>query len=334
MPLKKKQQKRDKIYKGGNNGNSNAPLQSPRNAPLPFSSKEITFIKDIKKLSSNNFPKFIYEGGFGFRTLTVTIDPKSNNNSISKTQNGGLFGFGSSNNKSKKNNLKIDESIYIEGGAMNYMTDGITLVSVAKNGIFSSLYRGFSGSSFFLSSIVNEGTVPGIISLASPNPGDIGCFYIPPGKSFNVVSSSYIASTNNLKISTNAKLGGFITGYGIFYTSIESLDGNPGLVWISSFGELTEYIIKPGNKIKIDNGVLLAFDSTITFSTGLAGKGLLSSVFSNEGFISVIENNGNSDMSIFLQGRSIKSYNDYISDIAYTTYKRMNPSVQFPVSFS
>jgi uncharacterized protein (TIGR00266 family) len=280
-------------------------------------------MKDIKKLSSNNFPKFIYDGGFGFRTLTVTIDPK--------TQNGGLFGFGSNNNKSKNTKLKIDESIYIEGGVMNYMTDGITLVSVAKNGVFSSLYRGFSGSKFFLSSIVNEGTVPGIISLASPNPGDIGCFYIPPGKSFNLVSSSYIASTNNLKISTNAKFGGIITGYGIFYTSIESLDGNSGLVWISSFGELTEHIIKPGHKIKIDNGVILAFDSSINFSTGLAGKGLLSSMFSNEGLISVIENSSNSDISIFLQGRSIKSYNDYISDIASQVY---NSRVKFPISIS
>ena len=209
---------------------------------------------------------------------------------------------------------------------MNYMTNDITLVSTAKNGLLSSLFRNFSGNTFFLSHIKNEGNVPGKVSLASPNPGDIGCFFIPPGKVLNIVSSSYISSTNNLKISSNAKLGGVLTGYGIFYTSIESVDNNPGLVWISSYGELTEHIIEPGHKIKIDNGVILAFDPNINFTTSIAGKGILSSFFSDEGFVSLIENNTNTNMSIYLQGRSTKSYNDYIANIASKVVSEMSPN--------
>ena len=258
-----------------------------------FVSNDITYINNIDMLKNNDFPKFTYDGGDGFRTLTISLLPNSN-----------------------RSNNHIQKSIYAEGGAMNYMTNDVTLVATAKNGIFSSLYRGFSGSTLLLSSIVNEGTRDGVVSLASPNPGDIGCFYIPPGKILNIVSSSYIASTNNLKVSTNAKLGGVITGYGLFYTSIESTNNSPGLVWISSYGKLTKITLKPNDKINVDNGVILAFDSSIQFSTHLAGKGLLSSFFSDEGLVSQFYNNTNSDMTIYLQGKSIQSYNDYIAKIA------------------
>jgi len=275
-----------------------------------YTNNEITYIEDPDTLSNNNFPKFTYDGGDGFRTLKIDLLPMKKNK-----QTVGFFGF---NNKSsnKKITYNMEESIYAEGGTMNYMTNDVTLVSSAKNGWIGSFLRSVSGSAFFLSSIVNEGSKKGLVSLSPSIPGDIGCFYIPPGKTFIIVSNSYIASTNNLKISSVAKLGGVITGYGIFYTSIESTDNNAGLVWISSFGKLTKYLLKPNEKIKVDNGIILAFDSTINFSTNLAGKGLLSSIFSDEGLISLFENNTDSNITIYLQGRSIKSYNDYIANIA------------------
>jgi len=321
----------NKIKLNPNNKNRNRNNQSQKiteNEPLQitenkrsnnnkkkFTSNEIAFIKNPLILANSEFPKFKYDGGYGFQTLTITL--KGNNNQTG----GGLFNIFSSTGKSKNinknnNSNSIDSSVYVTAGAMNYMTEDITLVSVAKSGFISSIARKFSGSSFFLSSIVNQGKLPGIVSLASPNPGNIGCFYIPPGKSFNVVSSSYIASTNNLKISTNAKFGGILTGYGLFYTSAESMDGKPGLVWISSYGELTEHIIEPGHKIKIDNGVILAFDSNVNFITKLAGKGILSSIFSSEGLVSLIDNQTNSDIIVYLQGRSVNSYNDYIASVA------------------
>ena len=324
-----KEQPIKKIIKNNRNNRNNPLQQITENNPLKitenkisnnkktFTSNEISFIKNPSILANSEFPKFKYDGGYGFQTLTITL--KGNDNQIQF--GGGFFnGFGSSNKSKNTRNTKnnsIDSSIYANGGVMNYMTEDVTLVSVAKNGIFSSFFRSLTDSSFFLSSIVNKGNLPGIVSLASPNPGNIGCFYIPPGKSFNVVSSSYIASTNNLKISSNPKFGGLLTGYGLFYTSVESIDEKPGLVWISSYGELTEHIIEPGHKIKIDNGVILAFDSNVTFTTSLAGKGILSSIFSSEGLVSLIDNQSNSNIIVYLQGRSVKSYNDYIADVAY-----------------
>jgi uncharacterized protein (TIGR00266 family) len=299
-----------------------------------FTSNEITYIKNIEILSDNIFPEFKYDGNKGFQTLTIKLYPKSNN-IIQHNAIGGFNLFGRRNNKSLSNiKLNIKESIFAEGGAMNYMTEDITLVSVAKNGFFSSIFRTLSDNSFFLSSIKNEGTVPGIVSLAPPNPGNIECFYIPPNRVFNIVSNSYIASTNNLKISSNAKFGGFLTGYGLFYTSIESVDNNPGLLWISSFGDLTEHIIEPGHKIRVDNGVILAFDMNVSFTTTIAGKGILSTLFSREGFVSLIQNNTSSNMIIYLQGRSVKSYNDYIANIAYKVCSETTPSEGFSISLT
>lgn len=292
-----------------------------------FVSDEIIYIEDPEHHINNNFPKFSYDGGDGFKTLKINLSPIQKN----KQTDGGFLGFGSNKPSNKKITYNLKESIYAEGGSMNYMTNDVTLVSSAKNGWTGSFLRTLSGGTFFLSSIVNEGHKEGIVSLSSPCPGDIGCFYIPPGKTLNIVSNSYIASTNNLKISSVPKLGGVITGYGIFYASIESVDNNAGLVWISSFGKLTEYLLKPNEKINVDNGIILAFDSTIHFKTSIAGKGLLSSIFSKEGLISSFENNTNINMTIYLQGRSIKSYNDYIANIASEVYLKKPSNYGFSI---
>ena len=196
---------------------------------------------------------------------------------------------------------------------MNYMSSGIK-IKTKTGSVLGALGRMLSGSSAFYNIFYNDTHFQRYIVLSGINPGSIGCFYIPNGKSFNLVADSYICSTPNLDISTDIRMGGLITGYGLTFVNISANNGN-GLIWASSFGNVNEEIIEPGHSIKIDNGVLLGFESNIKINTKLIG-GITSTLFSGECLISEIENKDTVPMRIFLQSRSKTAYIKYIKNIA------------------
>lgn len=233
------------------------------------------------QININKFPKFEYEGGDGFSCVKITLQP--------------------------------GESIRADGGAMNYMTNDIKIKTESGN-ILGALGRSISGSSFFYNLFINKGDRTGIINFSGILPGNIGCFYIKKGESFNFVQSSYICSTSELKIEASIRFGGLITGYGITYVKANGINSD-GLIWIASLGNIITITLKKGEKIKVDNGVLLAFHGNIEINTTTVG-GLFSTLFSQEGLVSEIINKDDKDSTIYLESRSKERYAQYISNIA------------------
>lgn len=249
---------------------------------------------DMKK-----FPKFKIEGGSGFETVKIILQP--------------------------------NQKIRSNGGTMNFMTSNIvdSVKTRNKNNSFtkslsSIVGRAFSSSSIFYNIYENTGTNEGYLSLSTNLPGNVATFYIPRGKEFNVVSDSYICSTVNLDVTGSVKFGGVLLGYGLVFINIklkeDSVHGNSGLVWIGSLGHIFEHKLAPGEKIIVNNGVLLAFDSKIDINTWVvSGKSSSSSfktfLFSGEGLISEVKNNTDETRIVYLQSRSKIFYNDYIKAI-------------------
>jgi len=263
--------------------NKNLKIQNLKNNYKRKINTNIIFLvtNPIQTRNSNISPNYEYEGGEGFKCV--------------------------------KFNLKNGEEIRSEGGAMNYIKNDIE-IETKSDGILSGIFRTISGSSFFFNIFRNVSNKPGSVTFSGINPGDIGCFYIPPGKKFNFVSDTYICSTTNLNINTNIRFGGFILGYGLSYVQVESNNNKPGLVWTSSFGRVIELILEQGESAKIDNGVLLGFDASVEINTERIG-GIVSTLFSGEGLVSKIINMGNTKISIYLQGRSKIQYIQYIQNI-------------------
>lgn len=251
----------------------------------PFSSNEITLIKDFSKLKYNGAPEFIYEGGDGFQGV--------------------------------KFYLKLGESINANGGAMNYMSSDIIVNTTMSGGFLANLGRGISrilsGSTAFYNNFSNKTDTTKFISFAGINPGNVGCFYIPPGKKLKLVSNTYICSTPNLRISGKMQLGGFVLGYGLFYVTVEAGE-TAGLIWAASYGDIIKIELKGGESIKIDNGVLLGLDDDIWFESTTIG-GLTSTFLSGEGLVTLIRNDYEVTKDIFLKGRSDSAYIEYISNI-------------------
>jgi uncharacterized protein (TIGR00266 family) len=259
-------------------------LQKTNNNKI-FNSNKITLIKDPFTLKNNKeFPSFIYEAG----TLKVS--------------------------------LKQGESIRADAGAMNYMTDSIQL-ETKTGSIFNAMWRTASGSSLFYNIFYNQSPTLGSINLSRVTPGVVHCFYIPQGRNFCFVDDTYVASTTNLRITTKARFGGLIMGYGLTFVNVMAENGS-GLVWIDSFGDIINMTIKSGNSLRVDNGVLLGFDSDIPIETETVG-GFVSTFFSGEGLVSRIRNNTNSDINIYLQTISRIGFNNYIANIAKSNTKKI-----------
>lgn len=248
------------------------------NNKINLNKSRISLIKNISLIEKNSkIPNFKYEGGSGFQCVRF--------------------------------NLKPNESINADAGAMNYMSDSIDISTQIGN-TFNAIGRMFSGSSFFYNTFTNKGKNDATINFSSVHPGNIGAFYIPKGKSINIVSDSYICSTPNLRITTNVRFGGVLLGYGLTFVHIEAKDSD-GVVWAAAFGNPIEKNIKSGEAIKIDNGIIMGFESTTEIHTNFVG-GITSTLFSGEGLVSKIENKGNKPLKIFLQSRSKTSYIEYI----------------------
>jgi uncharacterized protein (TIGR00266 family) len=252
-----------------------------------FNGKTICLIKSSSVLKNNKaFPLFEYEGGSGFRTVKIILKP--------------------------------GEKISADAGAMNYMSSAIK-IETKSGSIFNGFSRMLSGSSFFYNIFYNDTSIPRDITFSGINPGNIGCFYIPSGKSFNIVSDSYICSTTNLEIGTNIRFGQVMLGHELVFVNIKATKGS-GLIWGASFGDVIEKIIQPGHSIKIDNGILLGFEANIEITTKSVG-GFTSTLFSGEGLVSEITNKSNNPMRIFLQTRSKIAYIKYIQNIAAAARK-------------
>lgn len=250
------------------------------NIKKKFSSNIIKLVDPKELINNEEFPKFSYIGGDGFYGVHFI--------------------------------LGRNQEIRADGGTMNYMSGNIVM-NTTSGGIMSGIFRSFSGSSIFYNIFRNPTSYNEFINLSGFYPGNVGYFYIPSGKTFCLVYDTYICSTTNLEISTKLRFGGLILGYGLAFVKVTSTN-TPGLLFVSSFGNIIPVTISPGSSISIDNGILLGFDENQSIHTASVG-GFKSLLFSGEGLVSNISNTGNYPITIYIQSRSKSAYIDNIKDM-------------------
>lgn len=266
--------KEDTFKNGGDKSKNN------NNNKVYLNKSNISLIKNSKLLSNiKDAPTYTYEGGEGFQCVRLKLKP--------------------------------GQSIRADAGTMNYMSSDID-ISTQTGNVWGAFGRMLSGTSFFYNIFTNKGKREVHINLSGINPGNIGAFYIPKGQSLNLVSSSYICSTPNLEISSNVRLGGLLTGYGISFVNISAHETD-GIVWGAAFGNVIEKNIKPGDSLVIDNGVIMGFEANTEIHTNVM-RGFTSMLFSGEGLVSKITNNNSKNLKMFLQSRSKTAYLSYLKN--------------------
>lgn len=195
--------------------------------------------------------------------------------------------------------LDNGEQVVAEPGAMIGMTTNVQMStgmresSKKKKGgllgkIASAAKQMLSGESFFTNTFTAAGG-PGEVILAPALAGDIFVEDVPQ-TGITMQSGAYIANTPGVDV--EAKMGNantFFGGEGLFV--LEATPTGPGQqVVIGAFGGIEE--MQVDGSIVIDNGHLVAWDSTLQMNLKKASSSWLGSLLSGEGKVFEISGQG------------------------------------------
>ena len=180
--------------------------------------------------------------------------------------------------------VKIDlvagEGIFAEAGAMVNMTGSFQMESQMKGGIISGLKRAVAGESLFLTRF-SCGGAAGFVSFAGSVPGKIFPVTIDTGKEFIAKRESFLCCEEGveLDIALTKKLrAGFFGGGGFI---LQHMSGK-GIVFLHCCGDIIEMTLNPGDVIKVQTGLVVGFDKTVSYDIALAG-GITTALFGGEG---------------------------------------------------
>jgi uncharacterized protein (TIGR00266 family) len=175
--------------------------------------------------------------------------------------------------------LAPGESIYAEAGAMVNMSGNMEMQTTAKGGLFSGLKRMVAGESFFMTEFSSNGS-EGFVSFAGTVPGKIFPVALNGGEFIAQKDSLLCAEPGiDLDIAFTKKIrSGIFGGEGFI---LERLSGT-GTAFLHCCGDIMEMNLQPGEVVKVETGLVVGFDSNVTYSIALAG-GVRTVLFGGEG---------------------------------------------------
>ncbi|MBN1259085.1 MAG: TIGR00266 family protein [Anaerolineae bacterium] len=197
--------------------------------------------------------------------------------------------------------LDPQETVIAEAGMMMYMEDGITFVtrmgdgSKPQSGFMDKMLsvgkRVLTGESIFMTHFTNSGAGKRHVAFGAPYPGKIIAIDLDEAHGELICQKdSFLAAAlgTELSIAFNKKLGaGLFGGEGFI---LQRLRGD-GMVFIHAGGTIVEKRLH-GEKIMVDTGCIVAFESTINYDIQRAGN-LKSMVFGGEGlFLATLQGQG------------------------------------------
>jgi uncharacterized protein (TIGR00266 family) len=188
--------------------------------------------------------------------------------------------------------LDPGEAAIGEAGAMMMMQDGVEMDTVfgdssgQQSGLLGKLMgagkRLITGESLFTTIFHNESNTKRRVAFAAPYPGKIIPVKLPDvGGTLICQKDSFLCAARgvSLGIAFQRKLGvGLFGGEGFI---MQKLDGD-GMVFVHAGGTLAAYDLKPGERLRVDTGCVVAYQPSVAFDIQYVGK-LKSALFSGEG---------------------------------------------------
>lgn len=176
--------------------------------------------------------------------------------------------------------LKSGEAIYTESGGMAWMTDGVEMETSGKGGIGSMLGRALSGESLFLTTY--KATADGVMVVFTPEaPGKVIALPLDAGNSMIAQKDAFMCAEDSVKLEMHfrKKLGaGLFGGEGFV---LQKLTG-PGMAFVEIGGEVVDYTLKPGQRLKIDPGHIAMYEPSVQYDITTV-KGIKNIFLSGEG---------------------------------------------------
>lgn len=176
--------------------------------------------------------------------------------------------------------LRQGEALFSESGGMAWMTDGIEMKTSGRGGLGKMLGRALSGESLFLTTYTCT-AAEASITFAPEGPGKIIAVPLEADRSIIAQKDSFMCAQEgvDLAIHFKKKLGvGLFGGEGFI---LQKLTG-PGMAFVECIGEVVEYTLKPGQRLKIDPGYIAMYEPTVDYDVQMV-KGVSNILFGGEG---------------------------------------------------
>lgn len=203
--------------------------------------------------------------------------------------------------------LRANQTLVVESGAMAGMDPCIEMKSKVKGGLGRSLGRMLGGESLFLSEFTAKGQ-PGKLWIAPGISGDIRHYRLDGSRSIMLQSSAFVASDPTVELDAQFQgFRGFFSGESLFLLRMTGT----GDLWFSSFGGIIEVPVE-GDYI-VDTGYIVAFEDTLNYSVemmgGLSWKGLRTGILGGEGLVCRFSGQG----KLWVQSRNLYPFINFLN---------------------
>lgn len=176
--------------------------------------------------------------------------------------------------------LSNGESMYTESGGMAWMKGNIEMTTNTKGGLMKGLGRALAGESLFMTTYTSHD--PEALIVFTPEaPGQILDVKLGAGQSLICQKDAFMCAENTveMKMHFRKKLGaGFFGGEGFILQQVTG----PGVAFLEIPGEIREYVLLPGETMKVDPGHIALFEPTVKYDITMV-KGLSNMLFGGEG---------------------------------------------------
>jgi uncharacterized protein (TIGR00266 family) len=177
-------------------------------------------------------------------------------------------------------NMRARQTVYTESGAMSWMTDGISMNTNMGGGLGNLFKRAVTGESLFQVDFAAERD-NAMIAFSSEFPGKIIPINLGQGQSLIAQKDTLLVAerTVGFNVTFRRKLGaGLFGGEGFI---LQKFDG-PGTLFAALDGEVVEYTLGPGERLKVDTGHVGMFEPTVSYDVEMV-KGFKNVIFGGEG---------------------------------------------------
>ncbi|GHO44573.1 TIGR00266 family protein [Ktedonospora formicarum] len=199
--------------------------------------------------------------------------------------------------------LAPHEQIHVEPGAMVSFSDGVTVETGARGGLFGGIKRMLGGESFFQNTY-HAPAMGGEVTLAPRLLGAIKVIDIVPNGLFYLHSGAFLGSEIGVQFDTGwGGARGFFGGGGLLLLKV----AGQGKLLLSSFGAIEERVLAPGQRYTVDTGHIVGFDGSISFNVRGMGN-FKSTLLSGEGLVCELTGPGR----VLMQTRSEQAFLDWL----------------------
>ncbi len=187
--------------------------------------------------------------------------------------------------------LRQNEAMYTESGGMAWMMGDIEMKTSGRGGLGKMLGRALSGESLFMTSYICRGP-QAMIAFAPEAPGKVVPLPLQPGQTIIMQKDAFMCAEDSVELAMHfrKRLGaGLFGGEGFIMQKVTG----PGLAFLEIPGEVVQYNLQQGQKLKVDPGHIAAFDSTVDVDISMV-KGVSNILLGGEGlFLATLQGPGN-----------------------------------------